>query len=55
MAEACLKSFEIMAALLVAALLFVILKVIGMVAKLAAIAALAGFVAGLFLARLLRR
>ena len=50
-----MKSFEIIAALLLAAILFVVLKVIGMVAKLAAIAALAGFVAGLFLARIFRR
>jgi hypothetical protein len=50
-----LKSFEIIAALLLAAVLFITLKLIGMVVKFAAIAALIGFVAGLVLARTLRR
>jgi len=50
-----LKSFEIIAALLLAAVLFITLKLIGMVVKFALIAALVGFVAGLVLARALRR
>jgi len=50
-----LKSFEIIAALLLAAVLFVVLKLIGMVMKIAAIAALVGFVIGLVLARAWRR
>jgi multisubunit Na+/H+ antiporter MnhF subunit len=50
-----LKSFEIVAALLLAAILFVVLKLIGLVVKFALIAALVGFVAGLILARSLRR
>ena len=50
-----MKSFEIIAALLLAAVLFITLKLIGMVVKFALIAALVGFVAGLVLARALRR
>ena len=50
-----MKSFEIIAALLLAAVLFVVLKLIGMVMKIAAIAALVGFVIGLVLARAWRR
>jgi membrane associated rhomboid family serine protease len=50
-----LKSFEIVAGLLLAAVLFVVLKLIGLVVKFALIAALVGFVAGLVLARSLRR
>jgi hypothetical protein len=50
-----LKSFEIIAGLLLAAILFILLKVIGMVIKFALIAALLGFVAGVSLARSLRR
>ena len=50
-----MRSFEIIAALLLAAILFIILKIIGIVVKFAAIAALVGFVAGLFLARTFRR
>jgi hypothetical protein len=50
-----LKSFEIIAGLLLAAVLFVVLKLIGLVVKFALIAALVGFVAGLFLARAFRR
>ncbi|MEO8301177.1 MAG: hypothetical protein ABI608_05250 [Rhizomicrobium sp.] len=50
-----MRSFEIIAALLLAAVLFVVLKLIGMVVKIAAIAALLGFVGGLFLARAFRR
>jgi hypothetical protein len=50
-----LKSFEIAAGLLLAAVLFVVLKLIGLVVKFALIAALVGFVAGLVLARSFRR
>ena len=50
-----MKSFEIIAGLLLAAILFILLKVIGMVIKFALIAALLGFVAGVSLARSLRR
>lgn len=50
-----MKSFEIIAGLLLAAVLFVILKLIGIVVKFALIAALIGFVAGLVLARAFRR
>ena len=47
--------FEIIAGLLLAAILFIVLKVIGMVVKVALVAAVLGFVAGLFLARAVRR
>ena len=52
--EAQLRSFEIIAGLLLAAVLFMALKVIGLVVKFALIAAIMGFFAGLFLARSLR-
>ena len=47
--------FEIIAALLLAAIVFIVLKVIGLVLKFALIAALLGFAAGLILARALKR
>ena len=47
--------FEIIAALLLAAILFIVLKVIGLVVKFALVAAALGFVAGLLLARAWRR
>jgi len=50
-----LGKVEIIAGLLLAAILFIVLKVIGMVVKVALVAAVLGFVAGLFLARALRR
>ena len=50
-----MKTFEIIAALLLAAILFIVLKVIGMVVKFALLAAALGFVAGLLLARSFRR
>jgi len=50
-----LRSFEIIAGLLVAAILFILLKLIGLVVKFALIAALIGFVAGMVLARAFRR
>ena len=46
---------EIVAGLLLAAILFIVLKVIGLVVKFALMAAVLGFVAGLLLARGLRR
>lgn len=53
--EASLKSFEIIAGLLAAAILFVILKLIGMVLKVAAIAAVLVFLGGIVVARAFRR
>jgi len=53
--EATLRSFEIIAGLLVAAILFVLLKLIGLVMKFALIAALVGFAVGWVAARALRR
>jgi hypothetical protein len=50
-----MRTAEIVIALICAAVLFVALKVIGLVLKFAAIAALLGFAAGLLLARMLRR
>jgi hypothetical protein len=50
-----LRTFEIIAALACALILFVVLKVIGLVLKFALIAAALGFGAGLLLARMLRR
>jgi hypothetical protein len=49
------RTLEIIAALALAAVLFIILKVIGLVVKFALVAAILGFVAGLLLARALRR
>jgi hypothetical protein len=50
-----LGRFEILAGLLLAAILFIVLKVIGLVLKFALIAAVLGFAAGLVLARALKR
>ncbi|MCX7280616.1 MAG: hypothetical protein NTX21_03445 [Alphaproteobacteria bacterium] len=50
-----MRTFEISAGLLVALILFLALKVIGMVIKLALFAAVLGFVAGLLLAHSFRR
>jgi multisubunit Na+/H+ antiporter MnhF subunit len=50
-----LGKFEIIAGLVLAATLFIVLKVIGIVIKFALVAAVLGFVAGLLLARTLRR
>jgi hypothetical protein len=50
-----LQKFEIIAALFLAAILFIVLKLIGMVVKFALIAAVLGFVTGLVLARSFRR
>ena len=46
---------EIIAGLLLAAILFIVLKVIGIVVKVALVAAVLGFGAGLLLARAVRR
>ena len=50
-----MKSFEIIAAIALALVIFFVLKVIGLVVKFALIAAVLGFVAGLILARTFRR
>jgi uncharacterized membrane protein YuzA (DUF378 family) len=50
-----MRTIEIIAALLLALVIFGALKVIGLVLKFALIAALLGFFAGLVLARTLRR
>jgi len=50
-----LGKVEIIAGLLLAAILFIVLKVIGIVVKFALIAAVLGFMTGLFLARAVRR
>ena len=50
-----MRTVEFIIALICAAVLFVALKVIGLVLKFAFIAAGLGFVAGLLLARMLRR
>ena len=49
-----MRPFELVIALIVAVIAFIILKLIGLVEKFALIAALAGFIAGLILARSLR-
>ena len=49
-----MAKFEIIAGLVLAAILFIVLKVIGLVVKFALIAAVLGFVAGLMLARSFR-
>jgi hypothetical protein len=50
-----MRSFEIIAALIAAAALFIALKLLGLLVKFAAIAAVLGFAAGLWLAHRLRR
>lgn len=50
-----MRTFEIIIALIVAALVFVVFKILGLLIKFALIAALLGFIAGLVLARLFRR
>jgi uncharacterized membrane protein len=50
-----LQRFEIIAALLLAVLVFFLFKLIGLWVKFALIAAVLGFAAGLLLARTLRR
>ena len=50
-----MRTAELLIALACAIALFIGLKIIGLVLKFAFIAAALGFVAGLFLARLLRR
>jgi len=53
--EILLRTFELIIALVCAVILFFVLKIVGLVLKFAAIAAVLGFVAGLVLARMLRR
>lgn len=50
-----MRSLELIAALFLAAIVFIVLKVVGLVIKFALIAAVLGFVAGLVLARLFRK
>lgn len=50
-----MRTFEIIIALIAAALVFVVFKILGLVIKFALIAAVLGFIAGLVLARLFRR
>ena len=50
-----MRTFEIIAALLLAAIIFVVLKVVGLVLKFALIAAALGFIAGIVLAQMFRR
>jgi hypothetical protein len=50
-----MRTFEIMAALVVALIVFVVVKLLGLFVKFALVAALLGFIAGLLLARLFRR
>ena len=49
-----MRGFELAVALILALVVFVALKLIGLIVKFALIAAVIGFVAGLFLARALR-
>jgi len=49
-----MRAFELVAAILVGLVLLVVLKLIGVVIKIAAIGALAGMVLGFFLARAFR-
>jgi membrane associated rhomboid family serine protease len=50
-----MRSFEIIAALILAVIVFFVLKLLGLLIQFAAIAALLGFVVGLVLARAFRR
>jgi multisubunit Na+/H+ antiporter MnhF subunit len=50
-----MRAFEIIIALVAAVLVFAVVKLLGLFLKLALVAALLGFVAGLLLARLFRR
>ena len=50
-----MRGLELIAALLLAAIIFVVLKVIGLVVKFALIAAALGFLAGIVLAQMLRK
>ncbi len=52
--EFTMKTVEIVAALILAAVAFVVLKILGLLLKFALIAAVIGFVAGLLIARLFR-
>jgi len=50
-----MRTVEIIVALFIAVAVFITLKVLGLLIKFAAIAAIIGFVAGLLLARAFRR
>jgi hypothetical protein len=50
-----MRTLEIIAAVVLALVIFAVLKIAGLVLKFAFIAGLAGFVAGLLIARLFRR
>ena len=50
-----MRSFQIIAAVLIALLIFAVLKVMGFIVKFALGAALVGFIAGLVLARMFAR
>jgi membrane associated rhomboid family serine protease len=50
-----MRTFEIVSAVVVAIIVFVVMELIGMLLKFAIIAALTGFIAGLALAWVLRR
>ena len=49
-----MRTFEFVIALIVAVIVFFVLKLIGLIVKFALIAAVMGFIAGLVLARALR-
>ena len=49
-----MRTFEFVLALIVAVIVFFVLKLIGLIVKFALIAAIMGFIAGLVLARTLR-
>ena len=50
-----MRAFEIIAAVILALIVFVVLKIVGLVLKFALIAAALGFIAGIVLARMFRR
>ena len=50
-----MRALEIVAGLIVALIIFFVLKVLGLLLKFALIAAVLGFVAGLLIARMFRR
>ena len=49
-----MRTFELVIALIIAVIVFFVLKLIGLIVKFALIAAAIGFIAGLLLARALR-
>jgi membrane associated rhomboid family serine protease len=50
-----MRSLELLVAVILALIVFAVLKVMGVIIKFALFAALAGFIAGLVLARVARR